>query len=43
MERRASEPDSAGYRGECQKTRCPIHEQRQQVIEDVIINREPAQ
>lgn len=44
MERSESEPDSAGSLDEPAKSeRCPIHEQRQQVVGDVIIVREPVQ
>ena len=44
MERSVSEPDTAGCLDEPAKSeRCPIHEQWQQVIEDVIIVREPVQ
>ena len=44
MERSESEPDSAGCLDEPAKSeRCPIHEQRQQVIGGVIIVREPVQ
>ncbi len=38
-----SEPDSAECRGKRAKTQRPIRGQRQDVVEDAIINREPAQ